>query len=51
MKGRVSILTITGFIIYMVYSLVNRFIVEIPDLVVIQPLVFRVGQRGQIREG
>ena len=40
MKGRVSILTIIGFIIYMVYSLVNRFIVEIPDLVVVQTFGF-----------
>ena len=35
MKGKVNILTTIGILVYVVYSLVDRFIIEIPDIVAI----------------
>jgi prepilin signal peptidase PulO-like enzyme (type II secretory pathway) len=39
MKGKVSILTLIGVVVYVVYSLVDRFIVEIPDIVAIPAII------------
>lgn len=35
MKGKVSVLTMIGVLLYVVYSLIDRFIVEIPDIAAI----------------
>ena len=39
MKGKVSILTTIGILVYVVFSLVDRFIVEIPDIVAIPVII------------
>lgn len=39
MNGKVSILTMLGVVVYVVYSLVDRFIVEIPDIVAIPVII------------
>ncbi len=40
MKGKVSVLTTIGVLLYVVYSLIDRFIVEIPDIVAIPVIIF-----------
>lgn len=42
MKGKVSILTMIGVLVYVVYSLVDRFIVEIPDIVAIPVIILGI---------
>ena len=42
MNGKVSILTMLGVVVYVVYSLVNRFIVEIPDIVAIPVIILGI---------
>jgi prepilin signal peptidase PulO-like enzyme (type II secretory pathway) len=39
MKGKISILTMNGLVVYVVYSLIDRFIVEIPDIVAIPVII------------
>jgi prepilin signal peptidase PulO-like enzyme (type II secretory pathway) len=39
MKGKISILTMVGVVVYVVYSLVDRFIVEIPDIMAIPVII------------
>ena len=42
MKGKVSILIIIGVIVYVAYSLINRFVVEIPDIVGIPVIIIGI---------
>ena len=42
MKGKVSILTAIGILVYVVYSLVDRFIIEIPDIVAIPVIIIGI---------
>lgn len=39
MKGKVSALTMIGVVVYAVYSLADRFIIEIPDIVAIPVII------------
>jgi prepilin signal peptidase PulO-like enzyme (type II secretory pathway) len=42
MKGRISVLTTIGILVYVIYSLVDRFIIEIPDSVAIPVMILGI---------
>ena len=42
MKGRISELTTIGILVYVIYSLVDRFIIEIPDSVAIPVMILGI---------
>lgn len=42
MKGKVSVLTRIGILVYVVYSWVDRFIIEIPDIVAIPVMILGI---------
>lgn len=42
MKGKGSILTKVGLLIYVLYSLVDRFIVRIPDIIAIPIMILGI---------
>jgi prepilin signal peptidase PulO-like enzyme (type II secretory pathway) len=42
MKGKASALTAIGSLIYVIYSLVDRFIIEIPDVVAIPIMILGI---------
>lgn len=39
MKGKISTLTMTGLLVYVVYSIVDRFFVAVPNVVAIPIIV------------
>ncbi|NLJ59549.1 MAG: hypothetical protein GX338_01220 [Firmicutes bacterium] len=42
MKGRVSVLTMIGILVYVIYSLVDRFVIQIPDIVAIPVMILGI---------
>ena len=42
MKGKVSVLTRIGILVYVIYSWVDRFIIEIPDIVAIPIMILGI---------
>ncbi len=42
MKGKVSVLTRIGILVYVVYSWVDRFIIAIPDIVAIPVMILGI---------
>lgn len=42
MKGKVSVPTTIGILVYVIYSLVDRFIVAIPDIVAIPVMILGI---------
>ncbi len=42
MKGKISILTIIGFLIYISYLLINKFLVKVPYEAAIPIVIFGV---------
>lgn len=42
MKGKISVLTTIGILVYVIYSLVDRFIIEIPDIVAIPVMILGI---------
>ncbi len=42
MKGKLSVLTTIGILVYVIYSLVDRFVIEIPDIVAIPVMMLGI---------
>lgn len=42
MKGKMSVTTMIGILIYVVYSIADRFIIEVPNIIAIPTMILGI---------